>query len=116
MWGTGIVIACLLVALDGLSRRAEAFSANPLDTGIIGDLPPNKQFIQIANLLSPQADPQQLPVSIVENWSTWVLDRSGVWSKIPDSDGFVSPTSVDTLFQPVDLKPPQFQLALGFHV
>lgn len=76
---------------------------------------PSKQFIEIIDLISPETV-NKLPASFVENWPTWVLDTKGVFEKIPDSDGFVQPSSVDTLFQPVDLKPPNFQLALGFHV
>jgi hypothetical protein len=99
-----------------------AFSANPPPIPPSNDPPPSKRFIEIADLIDDFTAPQQLPVSFVESWSTWVLDTKGVWSKIPDgaSDGenagFVSPASVDTLFQPLDLKTPQFQLAMGFHV
>jgi hypothetical protein len=40
-------------------------------------------------------------------------------SIIPDEetgDGFVTPTSIDKLFQPIDLKRPEMKLALGIHV
>ena len=58
----------------------------------------------------------RLPSSFVENWSTWILDQDGSITKIPDDDGFVPPASIDEIWQPVDLKPPQIRLALGLHV
>lgn len=51
-------------------------------------------------------------------WPTYkyVLDitLSTRFVKIPDSNGFVVPTSIDELWQPQDLKQPQCLLALGF--
>jgi hypothetical protein len=77
----------------------------------------------------------RLPVSWTQDWSTWVLETTSpssslvsssaleatghgkrLFVKIPDTNGFVPPSSVDTLFQPVDLKAPTMSLAIGVHM
>lgn len=73
-----------------------------------------RPFIEFTNPLSQRGD--SLPASFVSNWPTWVLDLDGGWHKIPDSGGFVPPTSVEELWQPLDLKQPTCRLALGLHV
>ena len=74
-----------------------------------------RQFIELNNPLGSATD-QKLPAAFVSSWPTWVLGTDGELSKIPDSDGFVSPTSIDELWQPVDLKRPDVRPALGLHV
>ena len=91
--------------------------------------------------LSSSTTNNKLPVSWTQNWSTWVLEpmkstttttatatatntqessslggAGDVFVKIPDTDGFVPPSSVDTLFQPIDLMAPTMSLALGVHM
>lgn len=75
----------------------------------------NRQFIQLTNPINSDVK-QSLPVSFVRDWPTWVLDEAGELSRIPDSDGFVQPTSVDEIWQPVDLKRPVMKLAMGLHM
>lgn len=89
-----------------------------------------REFIEITNPLKSGTKPEdKLPAAFVSDWPTWVLDvsnknkkdqksdeTSATWEKIPDSDGFVQPSSIDELWQPQDLKSPQMQLALGLHV
>ena len=79
--------------------------------------PVTRDFVEFTNPLVPQSD--RLPASFVSNWPTWVLDTTNgdnpTWQKIPDSDGFVAPTSISELWQPQDLKTPQLRLALGLH-
>ena len=60
----------------------------------------------------------RLPSSFIESWPTWILDIDGTITRIPDAsdDGFVSPTSIDEIWQPIDLEPPKMRLALGLHV
>ncbi len=79
------------------------------------DLPSSKRFIEIFNLGCPDAV-NMIPATLTENWPLWVLEPSGIFSRIPDSDGFVNPGSIDTFCQPLDLKPPTLQLAIGVHV
>ena len=62
------------------------------------------------------SQPSRLPSSFIESWPTWILDQDGSITKIPDDNGFVSPASIDEIWQPIDLKPPQIRLALGLHV
>lgn len=73
-----------------------------------------RQFIQLTNPIGGVE--QSLPASFVQNWPTWVLNKDGCLHKIPDDEGFVSPASIDELWQPVDLKRPELRLALGFHM
>jgi hypothetical protein len=72
-------------------------------------------FIQLTNPIDTTLE-QSIPASFVSNWPTWVLDEDGILSKIPDDDGFVSPASIDEVWQPMDLKRPELRLALGIHV
>eukprot|EP00549_Striatella_unipunctata_P002187 CAMPEP_0118683832 /NCGR_PEP_ID=MMETSP0800-20121206/6276_1 /TAXON_ID=210618 ORGANISM="Striatella unipunctata, Strain CCMP2910" /NCGR_SAMPLE_ID=MMETSP0800 /ASSEMBLY_ACC=CAM_ASM_000638 /LENGTH=298 /DNA_ID=CAMNT_0006580409 /DNA_START=655 /DNA_END=1551 /DNA_ORIENTATION=+ len=76
--------------------------------------PESRQFIQIRNPLAFQQ--QQLPSSFVSSWPTWVLETNGDLNKIPDTDGFVSPASIDEMWQPVDLRQPELRVGLGLHV
>ena len=94
----------LFVAILSLIHRAEALSTTP-----------SRQFIQLTNPLAASVD-DRLPSSFVSNWPTWVLDQNGDFSKIRDADGFVSPSSIDELWQAVDLKQPEIRLSLGLHV
>jgi hypothetical protein len=73
-----------------------------------------RDFIQLTNPIDASQD--RLPASWVQSWPTWILDNDGKLSKIPDSDGFVAPSCIDELWQPVDLKQPELRLALGLHV
>ena len=60
----------------------------------------------------------RLPSSFIESWPTWILDIDGTITRIPDAsdEGFVSPASIDEIWQPIDLEPPKMRLALGLHV
>jgi hypothetical protein len=75
-----------------------------------------RTFIDLVNPIDTTGVAQQLPASMVEHWPTWVLDKNGKMVHIPDTDGFVSPTSIDELWQPIDLESPQMRLAVGLHV
>lgn len=75
---------------------------------------PARQFIELTNPLKPGAD--FLPASFVSSWPTWVLDDDKELTKIPDSNGFLPPTSLQELWQPIDLEQPQLRLAVGLHV
>ena len=81
------VTAATLIAACGVS----------LDAGFAA--PVTRDFIAFTNPLVPQSD--RLPASFVSNWPTWVLDTTNednpTWQKIPDSDGFVAPTSISEL-------------------
>jgi hypothetical protein len=75
-----------------------------------------RNFIEITSL---NVQKQSLPASFIESWPTWVLETDGSLERIPDSDdnnGFVSPTSIDSLWQPIDLIRPKMKLALGVHI
>lgn len=99
-------ILCLfllpVVVVDGLS------SQSPADVAERG-------FIQLTNPIDTSSQ-QQLPASFVQGWPTWILHQDGVFSKIPDDEGFVQPASIDQLWQPVDLIRPKVRLALGLHM
>ena len=99
--------ALLVAALVGLSTplTLHAFSAEPRQP---------RQFIELVKAVSLPSD--RLPASFIDNWPTWVLNEDSSWTKIPDDGGFVAPTSVDDLWQPVDLISPQCTLAVGLHV
>lgn len=74
-----------------------------------------RNFIEITNL----GGQESLPASFIERWPNWFLESDGKLSRIPDDEsgtGFVRPTSVEQLFQPIDLKRPEMKLALGIHV
>jgi hypothetical protein len=75
-----------------------------------------RQFVELTN---GESLSDRLPASFIRNWPTWVLEENGNLVRIPDEEdngGFVSPSSIDELWQPIDLKRPQMKLALGFHV
>lgn len=75
----------------------------------------SRKFIELTKAASLPND--RLPASFVEQWPTWILDTStSDWMRVPDSDGFVPPASIDELWQPADLKPPHCRLAVGLHV
>ncbi len=74
-----------------------------------------RPFIEITNLGTKES----LPSSFIQRWPNWFLETNGSLSRIPDEEsgnGFVTPTSVEQLFQPIDLKRPEMKLALGLHV
>jgi hypothetical protein len=79
-------------------------------------------LMALSSSSSTAASSSKLPVSWTQNWSTWIFEAtspplgSSSFVKIPDTNGFVSPSSVDTLFQPVDLKAPTISLAIGLHM
>jgi hypothetical protein len=94
-------------------------------TSALSTTPTQRPFIELTNPLRASED--RLPASFVANWPTWVLvldttsssittSSNNRWEKIPDSHGFVPPTSIDELWQPQDLALPQCQLAVGLHV
>lgn len=72
----------------------------------------SRNFIEITNF----GVGESLPSSFIERWPNWFLESDGTVHKIPDEDGFVNPTSVEQLYQPIDLKRPEMKLALGLHV
>ena len=79
----------------------------------------SKNFIELTNLNNNNGQKQTLPSSFIETWPTWVLEENGTLSRIPDEEsntGYVNPTSIDELWQPIDLKRPDMKLSLGLHV
>jgi hypothetical protein len=80
----------------------------------------SRNFIEITNL-NVVGRKESLPASFIERWPNWFLESDGCLSRIPDEEtsngnGFVTPTSIDRLFQPIDLKQPEMKVALGIHV
>jgi len=57
----------------------------------------------------------RLPAAFVASWPTFVLEQDSL-IKIPDTNGFVEPTSIDELWHPVDSMFPSATLAVGLHV
>ena len=98
-------LALHAVAFWQSTSLSRAFSTQPQ---------PQRQFVELTKAASVPND--RLPASFISDWPTWVLDDDLSWKKIPDSDGFVPPASLDELWQPVDLKSPQCTLAVGLHV
>jgi len=79
---------------------------------------PSRSFIELTDL-NNNGPKQTLPSSFIRNWPTWVLEQNGTLSRIPDeldNKGYVTPTSIDELWQPIDLKRPDMKLALGLHI
>lgn len=79
---------------------------------------PSRSFIELTDL-NNNGVKQTLPSSFINNWPTWVLEQNGTLSRIPDefdNKGYVTPTSIDELWQPIDLKRPDMKLALGLHI
>mmetsp|Transcript_744 Transcript_744/g.812 ORF Transcript_744/g.812 Transcript_744/m.812 type:complete len:412 (-) Transcript_744:26-1261(-) len=74
----------------------------------------SRNFIEITSF--SDGPKQSLPASIIETWPTWVLDTDGKVDRIPDNNGFVTPTSIDNLWQPIDLIRPTMKVALGVHI
>jgi hypothetical protein len=90
---------------------------------------PPKRFIDIVNPLGKNQE--RLPAGFIQEWPTWTcsLHETGTstgtratsstakWSRIKSSNdpGLVNPFSIDYLWQPVDLNPPQCTLALAVH-
>ena len=76
-----------------------------------------RNFIEITSL---NVQAQSLPASFIDSWPTWVLETDGSLERIPDDsdeyNGFVTPTSIDSLWQPIDLIRPKMKLALGIHI
>ena len=110
-----VLLTILVLALQFI--QSKAFSSEAPQQS-----PPARQFIEISKAASLPND--RLPASFVTNWPTWVLDphaETDKWIRIPDAsaetaEGFVSPTSIDELWQPMDLKFPTCRLAVGLHV
>ena len=80
----------------------------------------SRNFIEITNH-NNNGPKESLPASFIERWPNWFLEIDGSLSRIPDEEtgdgiGFVTPTSVDQLYQPIDLERPEMKLALGIHV
>ncbi|KAG7348315.1 hypothetical protein IV203_017020 [Nitzschia inconspicua] len=105
-----------------LVTLAAAFSTTPgAGNGIGIDNVKPRQFIELTNPFDTNQNTiiDRLPASFIRTWPTWVLEEDGELVRIPDEeteDGFLTPSSIDELWQPVDLKRPQMKLALGFHV
>lgn len=78
-----------------------------------------RNFIEITKS-NGNGSKESFPASFMERWPTWVLGTDGSLSKIPDKEsggiGYVTPTSIEQLYQPIDLKRPEMTLALGIHV
>ena len=116
----------LLLLLGNIADLATAFSSaangsnGPSSSGLedsSSDQPEvvERPFIEITNL----GNKESLPSSFIQRWPNWFVETDGSLSRIPDQEtgtGFVTPTSVEQLFQPIDLKRPQMKLALGLHV
>lgn len=116
------LILSLLVTLSA------AFSTTPgssIDgTGQDASVEP-RQFVELTKPFDNNrigAVKDRLPASFIQSWPTWILEEDGTLVRIPDEDsgnegeGFVTPFSIDELWQPVDLIRPHMKLALGFHV
>ena len=101
MISTSVAIALLMVLAD---------PSIALSTPKAG-----RQFIEITNPLK-QGTSERLPSSFVRDWPTWILSDSGLFSKVPADKGFVDPTTIDEIWQPIDLKQPECRLALGLHI
>mmetsp|Transcript_3988 Transcript_3988/g.10440 ORF Transcript_3988/g.10440 Transcript_3988/m.10440 type:complete len:324 (+) Transcript_3988:93-1064(+) len=76
-----------------------------------------RNFIEFTNLNGKES----IPASFIERWPNWILETDGTLSRIPDETtgdgiGFVTPTSIDQLYQPIDLTRPNMKLALGIHI
>jgi hypothetical protein len=98
------------------STLATAFSLSPTGEETKRKSTKPRQFVELTNRDSVS---DRLPASLIRNWPTWVLEENGNLVRIPDEEnegGFVSPSSIDELWQPIDLKRPKMKLALGFHV
>jgi hypothetical protein len=99
-----LVLACMfsqITELNGLSLESTF-------------LP--KQFIDIVNPLGRSQE--RLPASLIQQWPTWTWSlQDSSWCRIKsDNDpGLVNPFSIDYLWQPVDLNPPDCTLALAIH-
>jgi hypothetical protein len=112
------ILATLTIATSTTS--VNAFSTPTPTTHHPHTIP--RPFIEFTNPLQKRGIVDRLPASFVSTWPTWVLQIDTTtkgkknWQKIPDSDGFVPPTSVEELWHCKDLKLPQCQLALGLHV
>lgn len=82
-------------------------------------VPQPRQFIDIINPLQLSTTQERLPAGLIQNWPTWTWSvHSKQWKNIQGQDdvlGFVNPYSIDYLWQPVDLNPPQCTLALAIH-
>lgn len=79
-----------------------------------------RNFIEITNL-NNNVSKESFPSSFIERWPNWVLETDGSLSRIPDEEtggdiGFLTPISIDQLYQPIDLKRPEMKVALGIHV
>ena len=79
-----------------------------------------RDFVEITKF-NDNGRKESLPASFIERWPNWFLGTDGSLSRIPDEEtgggtGFVTATSTDTLYQPVDLKRPEMKLAVGVHV
>ena len=101
----------LFVVVAAESSRIET------ETGLGGEQQTmTRQTIQLYNAQTKRTE--NLPPSFIAEWPTWVLDVSKKISRIPDSenDGFVNPSSIEEMWQAVDLKYPQMNIALGFHI
>lgn len=101
--------------------QVSAFSTTSSGNNDAPDVQP-RQFVELTKPFDDNRSAivsDRLPASFIHNWPTWVLEEGGTLVRIPDQesdDGFVAPSSIDELWQPVDLKRPQMKLALGFHV
>lgn len=100
-----LLSSVLLVLVAQRTPLSNAFSTQPLQ---------HRQFIELTKAATLAND--RLPASFIAHWPTWVLKSDSSWTRIPDTDGFVCPASVDVIWQPVDLKSPQYTLAVGLHV
>mmetsp|Transcript_12267 Transcript_12267/g.35032 ORF Transcript_12267/g.35032 Transcript_12267/m.35032 type:complete len:317 (+) Transcript_12267:87-1037(+) len=79
-----------------------------------------RNFVEITNL-NDIGRKESLPASFIERWPNWFLESDGRLVRIPDQEtgsasGFVTPTSIDQIYQPVDLKRPEIKLAVGVHI
>lgn len=113
------IFLLLLATVD----LADAFSAGGGPTGSNPNEPEvvTRNFVEITNLNDVgQTRKESLPASFIERWPNWFLESDGRLFRIPDEEtggatGYVTPTSIEEIFQPVDLKRPEIKLAVGIH-
>ena len=111
----------LAAAFSSVGNSSTGPAGNSLDVDGPSSEPEimTRNFVEIKNFNDGRKE--SLPASFIERWPNWFLESDGKLSRIPDEEsgdgnGFVTPTSIDQLYQPIDLKRPEMKLAVGIHV
>ena len=117
-----IIQAVLLINLPstttGFAATPPSSAGNNIVGGNVDTTIQQRSFVELTKPHDNTSD--RLPASFVSDWPTWVLEDDGTVVRIPDQqsdkEGFVTPTSIDELWLPIDLKKPDMKLALGLHI